>query len=283
MLGRVTMTGGQQPTPAGPETVTRWRLHVLERVFTYMFGLVLTILVLESFDSLRTGEWHGLPGLSVAVLLQGIAAFVRSLSPRARAGVFAAASLVGVGTTLPVLGYALPNPLLVAAMTLTLLAVCVSQRIALVTLAVLVVILIGVGGYVSWLQPGYPQELLTQGQRILDQKHFLNWIRVVLVFAAVTLAVILSVGFLVQHLEEALAHNANLFGKLEEESREKIQALEAQHKLEAQAKQAIGATTTRARISRRGQPAPLATVTGQGNQRFPALLCAQHTRLRSNS
>lgn len=121
----MTTTGGQQRTPTGPEAVRRWRLHVLERVFIYMFVLVLAILLIESMDSLRTGEWHGLPGLTVAVVLQGVAAFARPLSPRTRAGIFGVASWIGLATTLPVLGYALPNPLLVGAMTLTLLTVVV--------------------------------------------------------------------------------------------------------------------------------------------------------------
>lgn len=123
-------------------------------------------------------------------------------------------------------------------MTLTLLALCVSQRFALVTLAAIVVVLVGVAGYVSWLQPGYPHALLAQDQRILAQKHFPNWIRVIAVPTAVTLAVILSLGFLVRRLEEALAHNASLFGKLQAESQEKIDALEARHSAESQAKRA---------------------------------------------
>lgn len=98
-------TGGQHRTPTGPEAVTRWRVHVRERVFVYMFVLVLAILLLETMDSLRTGEWHALPALSLAVFLQGVAAFARPLSPRTRAGVFAAASCTGLATGPPVLGY----------------------------------------------------------------------------------------------------------------------------------------------------------------------------------
>src|SRR5690349_7901215 len=99
--------------PTRLETVAAWRVQLLDRVFVYMFYLVAGILALETLASLRSGQWHALPSLAIGVVLQGIAAFARRWSPRVRAGIFTAASWLGMGTAMPTLGFALPIPFVV--------------------------------------------------------------------------------------------------------------------------------------------------------------------------
>lgn len=219
--------------PTGAEAVAEWRRQVLEKVFVYMFWLLSAILLVEAALSLKSGDWHGLPGLAVGVLLQGVAAFARGLGLRARAIVFTIAAWLGVGLTLPVLGFALPIPFIVAMMTLTLLALCVGRGFALTSLASLVVILLAEGFYVSALREPAPIPALAPDQTILDPRRLENWIRVTSVFAAVGIAIIGAVQFLVRRLEDAVQHNGKLFVDLEHASREKIRALEEQRILEA--------------------------------------------------
>ena len=40
--------------PAGPEAVVEWRLHVLQKVFTYMFVLLAAVSLVETILSLHT-------------------------------------------------------------------------------------------------------------------------------------------------------------------------------------------------------------------------------------
>jgi signal transduction histidine kinase/CheY-like chemotaxis protein len=216
----------QAASLTGPDVVVAWRLEVLQKVFTYMFALMGAILLVETALSLRSGAWHALPALSLAVLFQGIAAFARGLSVRARAATFTAAAFTGVGMSLPVLGFSFPVPFIVAGLTLTLLALCVSQRFALVALGGLVLVILAAGLAVCFSRRAPLPAPLAQDQQILDPNHFSNWIRVTLIFAAVNLALIGSVGFLVRRLTEAVSHNAGLFSSLEQESRDKIRALE---------------------------------------------------------
>src|SRR6478736_4400265 len=114
----------QEAAPTAAEAVAEWRGEVLQRVFAYMFFLLSAIFVAELALSLRSGRWHALPALGVAIVLQAVAAFAKLFSLRARAGVFTAAACIGLGFGLPTLGFALPIPFIVALMTLTLLALC---------------------------------------------------------------------------------------------------------------------------------------------------------------
>ncbi|HTS15157.1 MAG TPA: ATP-binding protein, partial [Candidatus Sulfotelmatobacter sp.] len=206
--------------------MTAWRLEVLQKVFTYMFGLMATIFLVEAALSLRSGQWHALPALGLAVVLQGLAAFARALGVRARASIFTAAAGLGLGLGLPVLGFAFPVPFIVAGLTLTLLALCASQRFALFALVSLVLVILAAGLYTCFLRPVPLPVPLGGSQPILDPNHLSNWIRVTTIFAAVGVALIASVGFLVRRLTEAVSHNAGLFNSLEQASREKIRALE---------------------------------------------------------
>jgi signal transduction histidine kinase len=212
--------------PTGADVVAGWRLEVLQRAFTSMFALLAAILLVESGLSLRSGQWHALPALALAVAFQAIAAFARSASVGARAVAFVAAACVGLGMSLPVLGFAFPIPFIVAMMTLTLLALCVGQRFALTSLLVLLVIVLFDASYVCFLRAEPLPASLAVTQRVLDPNSFANWIRVSSVFAAVAVATIVSVGYLVHRLEEAVRHNGTLFGSLEQVSRERIRALE---------------------------------------------------------
>jgi signal transduction histidine kinase/ActR/RegA family two-component response regulator len=212
--------------PTGPETVAAWRVEVLERVFRYMFYLLAVLLAVEALLSIESGQWHALPALSVAVLLQGLAAFASGFAVRARAFIFTAAACVGLGFGLPALGFAFPVPFIVAAMTLTLLALCVGYRFALGSLFFIVAVVLVAGAYVCFLRATPLPLALAEQQPILDPNRFFNWLRVTGVFAAVGVAIIGAVGLLVQRLEQAVRHNASLFGSLEQASRDKIRALE---------------------------------------------------------
>jgi signal transduction histidine kinase len=209
-----------------------WRLEVLQKVFTYMFAFLAALLLVETSISFRTGQWHALPALTIAVVLQAIAAFARTWSIRARGAVFTAAACAGMGFGLPTLGFGLPIPFIVGAMTLTLLALCIGQRFALCALTALVAIILGAAGYVCFLRAPLPVAL-GESQAILDPNHFTNWVRVVVVFAAVGVAIIGAVGFLLQRLEEAVKHNGHLFVSLEQASRERIKVLEEREILQA--------------------------------------------------
>jgi len=206
--------------------VVAWRVEVLPKVFTYMFGLLAAIWLVEAALSLRSGQWHALPALGLAVVLQGIAAFARRLTARARAAVFTAAALLGLGMGLPVLGFLFPVPFIVACLTLTLLALCVSQRFAFLALATLVLVILCAGIDVCFLRAVPMPAPLADTQHIVDPNHFGNWIRVAVIFGAVGVAIIGSVEFLVRRLTEAVSHNAGLFSSLEQESRDKIRAME---------------------------------------------------------
>jgi signal transduction histidine kinase len=206
--------------------VATWRVEVLERVFRYMFFLLATVLLAETLLSLASGQWHAIPSLSLAVLLQGLAAFATTFRVRTRATIFTIAACVGMGFSLPHLGFAFPVPFIVAGMTLTLLALCVSYRFALVSLLALVAVVLAAGCYVCFVRDAALPVGLVQSQPILDPNRFFNWIRITSIFAAVGVAIIGAVGFLVRRLEEAVGHNASLFGSLAEASREKIRALE---------------------------------------------------------
>jgi signal transduction histidine kinase len=211
------MTTDQSGAPTRLETVAAWRVQLLNRVFTYMFALLAAILALETVASLQTGQWHALPSLAAGVGLHGIAAFARSLSPRVRSGFFTAAAWLAMGTAMPTLGFAFPVPFIVACLTFAILALCVGQRFALVSLVVLVVILLGDAYYICFLKTPSDGHALAPG--ILEPRRFSNWIRVTLIFAAVAVAIINSVGFLVRRLETAVAHNGQLIGRLETSSR----------------------------------------------------------------
>jgi len=211
---------------AGPEAVVAWRVEVLEKVFTYMFGLMTAILLVESALSFQSRQWHALPALSLAVVLQGVAASARGLRVRVRAAVFAAAALVGLAMSLPVLGFGFPIPFIVAGLTLTLLALCVSQRFALLALLGLVLVILGSALVVCFLRTTPLAAPLAASQPILDPNRFGNWIRITVIFAAVGAAMIGAVGFLVRRLTEAVSHNAGLFSSLQEASRDRIRALE---------------------------------------------------------
>jgi len=220
------------PAPTGANAVAEWRLQVLQAVFVFMAVLLAGILVVETGLSLRSGQWHALPALALAVFCQGVAALARRASVRFRSLAFLIAAWVGVGTSLPILGFAFPIPFIVAMMTLTVLALCVSQRFALVSLGTLVLLLIADALYVCFIRSWHFPDTLVRTQGILDPNSFANWIRVALIFGAVGLAVIGAVGFLVRRLEYAVDHNAKLFGRLEQESRERIRALEEREALE---------------------------------------------------
>ena len=222
----LTTSDEQRSAPTGPETLAQWRSEVLQRVFSYMFFLLLAVLLFETLLSLQSGQWHAVPQLSVSVLLQALAAFGRRWRDGVRAGIFAAAAWFGMGTSLPILGFALPIPFIVAGMTLTLLALCVGERFALTSLLVLLAILLFDGYYVCFVRTAPSPELLARTQGVLDPSRFSNWIRVSAAFGTVSLAIIGAVGFLVRRLEEAVQRNGKLFSSLEQESRGKIRALE---------------------------------------------------------
>jgi signal transduction histidine kinase len=211
------MTSDQSGAPTRLETVAAWRVQLLDRVFTYMFALLAGLLALESLASLRSGQWHALPSLAFGVALQGVAAFARSWSPRLRSVIFTAAAWLAMGTTMPKLGFAFPVPFIVACLTFTILALCVGQRFAVGSLLVLVVILLADAYYISFLKTPPAGQVLAPG--ILEPRRFGNWIRVISAFAAVALAIIASVGFLIRRLETAVEHNGQLFGRLEDSSR----------------------------------------------------------------
>jgi signal transduction histidine kinase/CheY-like chemotaxis protein len=210
----------------GPEAVVGWRLEVLQKVFTYMFLLQASILVVETVISLRNGRWHALPALTVVVTLKGVAAFARGLSARVRAAIFTIGAAAGLVMSLPVLGFALPVPFISTELTLTILALCVSQRSALFALVALVLAILLAGVYVCWFRSAPVPVPFAGSLPILDPNRFGNWIRVTITYAAIGLAMIGSVGFLVRRLTEAVTHNAGLFSSLEEASRDKIRALE---------------------------------------------------------
>jgi signal transduction histidine kinase/CheY-like chemotaxis protein len=222
----VSIRAEPNPSPTGAEAVAEWRREVLHKVFRYMFFLLATILLVEAGLSLRSGQWHALPALALAVLFQGIAAFARRASVRTRALAFVGAALLGVGTTLPVLGFAFPVPFVVAVMTLTLLALCVGQRFALLSLLSLVVLVLLDAAYVCFARAEPFPATLVRTQGVLDPNRFPNWIRVTLIFGAVCLAIIGAVGFLVRRLEDAVARNAKLFESLEQASHDRIRVLE---------------------------------------------------------
>jgi len=223
--------------PTGPEALVAWRLDVLQKVFTYMFAFLAALLLIEAAISLHTGQWHALPALAIAVLLQGIAAFARAWGIHARGAVFTVAACVGLGFGLPTLGFGLPIPFVVGAMTLTLLALCVGQRFALGALGALVAVMLASASFVCFWRAPLPVAL-GQGQGILDPNHFSNWLRVITVFAAVGVAIIFAVGFLVQRLEEAVRRNRHLFLNFEQASRDKIKALEEREILQAKVRRA---------------------------------------------
>jgi signal transduction histidine kinase len=211
------MTDSPGFTPTRLETVAAWRVQLLERVFRYMFFLTASILLVESAVSLRSGQWHALRSLAAGTILQGVAAFARRLSPLQRAGVFTAACWLGVGTTMPTLGFALPIPFVVATLTFALLALCIGQRFALGSLLVLVLILLFDALYVCFLDAPAARAII-RTHAILDQAHFSNWFRVIAAFGVVAFAIITSVGFLVRRLETAVEHNGQLIGRLEASS-----------------------------------------------------------------
>jgi signal transduction histidine kinase len=211
------MTIDQSGAPTRLETVSAWRVELLDRVFTYVFCLLAAILALETIISLRSGQWHALSSLAGAVGLHGLAAFARRLGPRLRSGLFTAAAWLGMGTAMPTLGFAFPVPFIAACLTFTILALCVGQRFALASLLVLVVILLADAYYISFVKPLPAGYLLAPG--ILEPRRFSNWIRVISAFAVLAVAIITSVGFLVRRLETAVEHNGRLFGRLEESSR----------------------------------------------------------------
>jgi len=216
--------GATAPTEA--EAVAAWRREVLQKVFAYMFFLLAAILTAEVGLSLHSGQWHALPSLAMALLLQGVAAFAKFLSVRARARVFTAAACIGVAFSLPTLGFALPIPFVIALMTLTLLALCVGRRAALMALLLLLLTIIADACYVCFIRNAAPGGLPAQAEAVLDPTQFVNWLRITLIFGGVALAIIGSVGFLVRRLEQAVEHNRGLFLSLEQLSREKISALE---------------------------------------------------------
>lgn len=230
-------THGHAQLPTGPEAMAEWRREVLQKVFTYMFGFLALLLVVETALSLRSQQWHAVPALAVAVGFQAVAAFATTWSIRARSTVFATAACVGLGFGLPTLGFGLPVPFIVAAMTLTLLALCVSQRFALVALGTLVTVMLVAAVYVCFLRAPLPVAL-GRRQAILDPNHFSNWLRVIAVFAAVGGAIIGAIGFLLRRLEEAVNHNGHLFLSFEQASRDKIQALEQREILHAKVQRA---------------------------------------------
>ena len=121
---------------------------------------------------------------------------------------------------------------------MTLLALSVGHRYALVSLLTLVVIVLCDGVYVCFVRDNPLPAGLAQDQAILDPNQFSNWIRVTAVFAAVGVAIIGAVGFLVQRLEEAVHHNGTLFGSLQRASSEKIRALEEREVLREKVKRA---------------------------------------------
>jgi signal transduction histidine kinase len=139
-----------------------------------------------------------------------------------RAGVFTAAAWLGMGTAMPTLGFAFPVPFIVACLTMTILALCVGQRFALVSLGVLVAILLVDAYYICFLKP--PSAALAPA--ILEPRRLGNWIRVVSAFAAISVAIVTSVGFLIRRLETAVEHNRHLVGTLEARSRTATAALD---------------------------------------------------------
>lgn len=217
--------------PTGPEAVAEWRFEVLQKVFTHMFLLLAVLLLVETGVSTQTGEWHALPALGLGVVLQAIAAFARTLSIRVRGSIFALAACAGVGFGLPNLGFALPIPFIVAAMTVTLLALCLDQRFALRSLTAIVLVMFAAAAYVCLVRAPY-RGVFGSGHLVLDPTRFSNWVRVIVVFGAVALVTIGSVGFLVRRLEQAVQHNQQLFVHVEHASRERIEALEEREQLQ---------------------------------------------------
>jgi signal transduction histidine kinase/CheY-like chemotaxis protein len=211
---------------AGPEAIAAWRLEVLQKVFIYMFALMVSILLFETVLGLRYGHWDAIPALAIVVLSNGVAAFARGLSVRARATIFTLGPATGLVMALPVLGFALPVPFLTTELTLTLLALCVSRRSALFALVTLVLAILAAGAYVCLLRSAPKPMSFPAGVPILDPNRFGNWVRVTIIYAGTGLAMIYSVGFLVRRMTLAVSHNAGLFSSLEQESHEKIRAME---------------------------------------------------------
>src|SRR6478736_18780 len=228
----------QEAAPTAAEAVAEWRGEVLQRVFAYMFFLLSAIFVAELALSLRSGRWHALPALGVAIVLQAVAAFAKLFSLRARAGVFTAAACIGLGFGLPTLGFALPIPFIVALMTLTLLALCVGRRAALIGLVLLLLTIVADAGYVCFFRDAATEAAISRAQDVLDPSRFVNWLRVALIFGGVAVAIIGSVGFLVRRLEQAVAHNYSLFRSLEQMTSDKISALEQREILQDKVRRA---------------------------------------------
>lgn len=216
-----------------PEALSQWRHRVLQRMFLYVFVFLAGLLCLELANSVRTGHWHALPALSVAVVLQGVAALAQRSPVLVRAVAFTLASCVGIGIGIPVVGFGLPLPFVFGMMTITLLAVCVGRQFAFVSLTAIVVVILGAAYYVCFVAAEPPLEATTSPS-VLDSTTFPNWLRVVGGFALASSAVIFSIGSLFRRLEQAVERKSKLLEILKRESQDKIQALEARERMTEQ-------------------------------------------------
>lgn len=217
-------------SPTGLEAVEHWRSDLLNRLIRYCLGVIaFTGATLALNTGGRALQELGLLGL--AFLGISVAAVLKKSPLAIRASVFAI-SIVGVIVTFVVShGVAVPTPYVAVMSLVTLVGLTAGRRAAWITLLGFSGALIAIG----WKFANSPLQLPRDFHRA-DQ--FAFWVRIAMVFAAIGATTIAAINFLTRKLETAISHNKDLLEELQTESHENLTALQTQHRLEEQLRQA---------------------------------------------
>jgi signal transduction histidine kinase len=228
----VQRSRGDGPEPArveAPEAIAGWRESVFALAarlcfLVFLSAAVITTLQQAKDEALFDWSYHFVLWLGLAAC--GLATFRASWSLNARAVLLSLAVAAACLATLLRSGYLLPNPFVGLFFLLTLSALAAEARVAWALWGVVSVSLVGLA---MWMSQQPPLSLSPALNTSLGP----NWVRIVLLFAAISGAGMAGVIYLVSRLEQATLETSSLLDRLSEESQARITVLEEQRLLEA--------------------------------------------------
>jgi signal transduction histidine kinase/CheY-like chemotaxis protein len=217
-------------SPASLDHIAQWRAELLHRIIFYTLmldGVAMAIAAAQTGGKdpgLLLGPALMFVGLSAAVLLRRSGKILSALA-------FTGAMFSGIALMVFQNGLAVPNAYGAALVLIVVIALCIGWRFAWISLAAFCCFLVAIGWYFSVV--GAPVPHPRQDSGVLG-----NWIRTAGILTTVGAVAVSSAFFLIRKLERALRHNEQLMQALGAENEQKFQALETQHQLRDQLRQA---------------------------------------------
>lgn len=224
------LDGTPEPELAGTGTIEAWRTTLLHKLVQYAFAAgMFAIAVVVAQQGMGTNGVAAMLALTVFGI--GMAAVIPRNYKRSKATVFAISMLTGVVLTMVQQGIPLPNTFVGPILVLVVLALALPPAYAWSSLCVYTAVIVSVGFYLNTQDTVVARDLL-------NPLRFSNLFRTAGIFAGCGAAIIAAITFMTRKLESTIRRNNGLIANLRNENQAKLDALEAQRRLESQLRQA---------------------------------------------